>query len=398
VRADAVVVGAGPAGLIAAREIASRGHDVKVFEEHPGVGLPNHCAGLVSVEGLRRLGIEPSGDFIQHEIVGGRVYSPSGVSVEVRGGRTRAYVVDRSALDAHLADEAAEGGADVITDARAEELLTSGGRVKGVRGTTFEASASIVVDGEGAGRRLLRQLTAPRQEAPLIGLNVEIEAEVEPNMVEVWLGGRYAPGLFAWVIPLGDGRARCGLACPDGATERLGAFLKRRFGPVECPPPRGGMVLTGGPLRRTSFDGLLLVGDAAGHTKPTTGGGLVLGGLCAVEAGKVASEALEAGDCSGKYLGRYDKAWRRKYGGEFDAMLSARRLLDRLPDDRIDRLFSSLKGEGLEDTLREIVEEGDMDLQRGALGRALRNPRILGLLMRGAGRLAIAELVALVNV
>jgi hypothetical protein len=79
-------------------------------------------------------------------------------------------------------------------------------------------------------------------------------------------------------------------------------------------------------------------------------------------------------------------------------MLSARRLLDRLPDDRIDRLFSSLKGEGLEDTLREIVEKGDMDLQRGALGQALRSPRILGLLMRGVGRLAIAELVALVNV
>jgi flavin-dependent dehydrogenase len=117
-----------------------------------------------------------------------------------------------------------------------------------------------------------------------------------------------------------------------------------------------------------------------------------------VEAGKVASGALEAGDCSGKFLGRYDKAWRRMYGGEFDAMLSARRLLDRLPDDRIDRLFSSFKGEGLEDTLREIVEKGDMDLQRGALGQALRNPRILGLLMRGVGRLAIAELVALVNV
>lgn len=53
-RAEAVVVGAGPAGLIAAREIASRGYDVKVFEEHPEVGVPNHCAGLVSVDGLDR--------------------------------------------------------------------------------------------------------------------------------------------------------------------------------------------------------------------------------------------------------------------------------------------------------------------------------------------------------
>lgn len=397
-RADAVVVGAGPAGLIAAREIASRGYDVKVIEEHHEVGVPNHCAGLISAEGLRRLGLEPSPEFIQHEIAGGRVYSPSGTPVEVRAGRTRAYAVDRAALDAHLADRATDAGAEIIKGARADELLTSGGTVIGVRGTGFEIDSTIVIDDEGASRKLLGQITTPRHKAPLTGLNVEVKADAEPNMVEAWLGRRYAPGLFAWVIPLGEGRARCGLASYDHAPERLTAFLRTRFGIEGYPAPRGGTVLTGGPLRRTSFGGLLIVGDAAGHTKPTTGGGVVLGGLCTMEAARVASDALEEGDTSWKFLGRYDESWRRLYGGEFDAMLVARRFADRLSDDRLDRLLSSFRAEGLEDLLLGVVKEGDMDLQRGAITRALRNPRILSMLVRGAGRLAVSELAALVNV
>jgi len=58
-RPEAAVVGAGPAGILAAKRVAERGFSVQVFEEHPSIGEPSHCAGLISVEGLRRLGVEP---------------------------------------------------------------------------------------------------------------------------------------------------------------------------------------------------------------------------------------------------------------------------------------------------------------------------------------------------
>ena len=170
-----------------------------------------------------------------------------------------------------------------------------------------------------------------------------------------------------------------------------------RFSGARCSPPRRGAVLTGGPARQTYSDGLLLVGDAAGQTKPTTGGGVILGGLCAIEAGRTAAEAVEAGDCSAGFLRRYQKAWRASLGREFTSMLSARRLLNRLSDERIDRLFDALRREGLEETLRGLVEGGDMDMHSGVIRAALRDPGLLRVLVRVAGRLALGELRSLFN-
>jgi len=399
-RAEAVVVGAGPAGLLAAREIAERGIEVRVFEEHPIVGEPSHCAGLLSAEGLRRLGVEPSPDFVQHEITGGRIYSPGGAVIEITGKRTRAYVVDRASFDRHLADATIGAGATVETGRRIKELLHRGGRVEGVRGEGWGIRAEVVVDAEGAGAVLARRVGLhPPREGVLAGVNVEVSGvEVEPHMVEVWLGDGLAPGLFAWVIPLGEGSARCGLACSSGdAFERLRHFLDRRFGGAGCSAPRRGTVLTGGPVRRTYLDRMMVVGDAAGQTKPTTGGGVVLGGLCAVEAGRTAAEAVEAGDCSAGFLQRYQKAWRAALGREFSSMLAARRLLNRLSDDRIDRLFAALRRKELDEALRQLVEAGDMDMQSGVMRAALRDPRLLRVLVRVAGRLALSELRALFN-
>ena len=396
-RTETIVVGAGPAGLLAAREIARRGIEVRILEEHPVIGEPNHCAGLLSVEGLRRLGIDPSPGFVQHEITGGRIYSPSGASIEIAGSRTRAYAIDRAAFDRHLADAARGAGAEVETGRRIRGLLIRDGRVEGVRGR--DAYAKVVVDAEGAAGSLAREAGLPPAAGLLAGVNVEVSGiDVEPHMVEVWLGDVLAPGLFAWVIPLGDGAARCGLACSSGdAFERLKRFLHRRFGSVRFSPPRRGLILTGGPIHRTYLDGLLVAGDAAGQTKPTTGGGVILGGICAIEAGRTAAEGVEADDPSAGFLKRYQRAWREALGREFASMLAARRLVNRLSDERIDRLFDAFRREGLEEKLRGLVDAGDMDMQSGVILAALRDPGLLGVLVRGAGRLALAELRALFN-
>jgi len=400
-RTEVAVVGAGPAGLIAARELAHKGVEVTVFEEHPVIGEPSHCAGVLSVEGLQRLGVDPSPDFVQHEVRGGTVYSPGGTSIRIAGSRTRAYVVDRAAFDRHLADMAHDVGADIRKGHRIVELSVQNGQVIGVRGDEGATRAGVVIDGEGAGGSLARRLGLPRPaEGVLSGVNVEVSGlDLEPHNAEVWLGRDIAPGLFAWVIPIGEGEARCGLASAGGdAFERLSAFLGRRFEEVECSEPRGGLVLTGGPVSRTYADGVLLVGDVAGQTKPTTGGGVVLGGLCALEAAETAAEALEEGDSSAQFLARYERRWRDALGREFSSMLGARRFVNKLSDDRLERLFDSAKRAGLEEELEALVDRGDMDMQSGVLRSALAHPGLLRVLAGSLGRLALGELRGLFKV
>jgi geranylgeranyl reductase family protein len=396
---DSLVVGAGPAGLITAREIASNGFSVKVLEEHNQVGVPSHCAGLVSVEGLRRIGVEASSRFVQNEVFGGRIYSPDGQCIEISDTRPRAHVVDRAALDQHLAEKALDVGAELVLGRRVAKLIFNKSSITGTSGVGWEEEASLVIDAEGPSRRLaMASGLVNNKRASLIGMNTEVACEIDPTMVEVWFGKETAPGLFAWVIPISDRQARVGLAAREGdPMKHLAQFIKKRFSSASYPPPRVGQVLTDGPLNRTSFPGMMIVGDAAGHVKPTTGGGVVLGGLCAMEAGKVAVKALESGDLTYRSLIQYDEAWKRLYGKEFRSMQTLRGLANKFSDERLNRFFHAFKDAELNNLLYDLVKDGDMDLQDGVIKRALSEPKLMKAAIGGLGRLALAELRDLVN-
>ncbi|MBS7638011.1 NAD(P)/FAD-dependent oxidoreductase, partial [Candidatus Bathyarchaeota archaeon] len=186
-RGEALVIGGGPAGLLAAREMAKRGFKVTVIEEHPEIGEPNHCAGLLSIEGLKRIGVEPSPNFIHNRVKGGRVISPGGIIIELKDTRDRAYVVDRAAFDRRLAEQAMEAGAEIREGLRARELILKEGKVEGARGRGWEFMAEVTIDAEGGVRTLARQLGLVRAgDGALTGVNVEVSGvDVEPEMVEV---------------------------------------------------------------------------------------------------------------------------------------------------------------------------------------------------------------------
>ncbi len=398
-RVEVAVVGAGPTGLLAAYEAASRGVSASIYEEHPEIGEPAHCAGLISIEGLKRLGIKP-GDYILNEIRGCRLVSPSGIILEAWGERSKAYVIDRPKFDRALAERSLSEGAFLETSRRVTRWIWDEGRIVGLSGGGFEVEAQVFIDAEGAGAVLSTQAGLERPGGLLGGVNVEVEGvDIEDGLVELWFDGRLAPGLFAWVIPLDGRRARCGLATSSGDPyERLRSFLSRRFnGEPRHSKPWRGIVVTGGPISKTYMDGLMVVGDAAGQTKPTTGGGVILGGLCALEAGRMAAEAVSRGDASSRFLRRYELAWKSMLGGEFSSMSLVRKLMNRLGDEELDELFKALRDAGLEDLLAKLVEEGDMDMQRSVIHRALGDRRLLSIALRVLGRIALSELKALLN-
>jgi len=122
---------------------------------------------------------------------------------------------------------------------------------------------------------------------------------------------------------------------------------------------------------------MLVVGDAAGHAKPTTGGGVIFGGICAEIAGRVAAEAVSRGIFNEEFLSLYERLWRKDLDKEFRNMLLARKILNRLPDKLIDRLFEVVIKEDLQQFLSR---EGSMDFQSGIISDLLRQKRIFRLL------------------
>jgi len=384
--AEVAVVGAGPTGLLAAREVAKAGLDVAVLEEHEQVGVPVHCAGLLSLRGLEMLGFRRDEDLVLNTFRGAIFYSPSGLRLCIEARRPLACVVDRRALDAELATRAEAEGARLFLGKQVRYISAGEGRVL-LKGSWGSMSCLASVVAEGFKSRLVRMLglRTINWRAVLPASQVEVTArDIDDDFVEVHLGSRVAPGFFAWVIPLGDGRARVGLACRGlDPRKALRAFLKRRFGLKLDRAPYSGSVLKCGPIPKTYSGMVAVVGDAAGQAKPTTGGGVVLGGICAILAGRAVVKALEEGRRS---LASYELAWRRALWSDFKAMLVLRKMLDAMPDRLLDKAILMAD----EAALSSMAEEKlDMDRQSTFL---LALPKYLFTCLLGLARRAPSSL------
>jgi digeranylgeranylglycerophospholipid reductase len=364
---------------------------VRVFEEHLEVGIPTHCAGLLSVSGLESLGISRAtaeSRFVLNKIRGARFHSPKGQSVTVDAEDIKAYAVDRVAFDKYLCEEAEKQGVKVALGKKIESISIGRDAVKlHIRGGE-QAEAGIVIDGEGAAPRLLQQLGLGTDEkiSTFPAAQYEIECRVpDPELVEVFLGKSVAPGFFAWSIPTSMTRTRLGIAVQEGnAIEFLEKLRSSRFRESVVRTKTFGRILAGGPMKRLSADRAMVVGDAAGHVKATTGGGVILGGLCAKIAGKRAAQAVKTRDFSASNLRGYDRECEREFGSEFSKMALARQVMSRMEDDAVEKLFQVVRETGILEKVRMI---GDIDLQSSIIDLALRNPAIWKALLPIARRM-----------
>jgi len=389
-RTDIAIIGGGPAGLIAAREAAKTGIAVTVFEEHQEIGVPCHCAGLLSFKGLGEIRVPLDQSFVQNRLKGAHFFSPSKLSITVERDKPVACVVDRAHFDRFLAEQAIQAGADLRLDSKVkilkrldEEILLAGdfGTVK----------ADIIVDAEGLASHLIKQIgLQPLTVKHLLpALQYDLKGvDVDPDHVEVHLGRKLAPGFFAWVVPLDENAARVGLACEgDNPYQRLRKFIEDRFdgeSSLDRVHTRSGFIITHGPIPRSFHDNFIVTGDVAGQVKPTTGGGVIWGGICAMIAGRVGAEAVEARSPRRGFLSNYEILWRKRLGKEIKFTLLARKIADRLSDETVDKIFQSVTESDLQE---ELSLEGDIDFQARTILNVARKKDILKILLSSASDL-----------
>jgi geranylgeranyl reductase family protein len=391
---DVLVVGAGPGGSTAAATAAALGLRTVLLEEHPEVGCPTHCTGKLSVHAFRRFAIPD--DQIQANLRAAALHAPDGSVARVRRSDIDSYVVDRDPFDRLLAGRAADAGAEIITGARARTVArpddgAGRGRLRveaDRRGARLSVTAPLVIDAEGANPILPPQLGVRPRRTLVHGLQYEVDgAEMDSDDApDLYFGRDVAPGFFAWFMPTGPNRGRLGLAVDPRMTDRPPVhFLDRlmRDHPAVAGRMRrativrklAGRIPILGLRRPTYTDGMLVVGDAAGQVKATSGGGIYFSMLAGELAGRAAARYLGAArvDAAGA-LAAYEREWEAAFGREVRFTTVVRQAVNRLPDTHVNTVIRAVATDaGLR---RAIEEHGDTQYQsrllRPVLGAALR--------------------------
>ncbi|MFK8101145.1 MAG: geranylgeranyl reductase family protein [Saprospiraceae bacterium] len=318
---DVVIIGSGPAGTTTARIAAQNNLKVLLVDKKQELGSPIQCSGAISHHGLVSVGVSPEEEFVHEAIYGFDILNEKGDSKKIDYRELKpatygaaadknplGYVVDRRRFDRCLMTAAERAGVEVWlkTEGLNYEVTSDGNCEVQLRRFNQEITVKtkVLVGADGLQSQVGKWagLTTHIKLAELASCLQFIVDQVETNgLLEIITGHEWAPGGYAWVFPKGNGYAEIGLGVARTMTEQnaqwhldhfmQNSFFKERFKNSKILEIQGGGVPLAAPLKTQYADNLILVGDAARHVNPITGGGL--------------HTALSGGWIAGNFLGEF---------------------------------------------------------------------------------------------
>jgi len=312
---DIVVIGSGPAGTTTARVAANLGLKVLLVDKKQELGAPVQCSGAVSRHALEAVGVVPDAEFVLESIFGFGIYNQIGEEkiIDYRklkpeeygtgeGQNPLGFVVDRRRFDRYLMTQAERAGVEVWLKTEALGYLTFADGTCEVKLIHFNKNISIktrvLVGADGLQSQVGKWAglkTHIKLKELASCLQFVVDGVQTDGLLEIVTGQRWAPGGYAWVFPKGHGYAEIGLGVARTMTLRdarwhlddfmKNSFFKDRFRNARILEIQGGGVPLASPLKIQYADNLILVGDAARHVNPITGGGI----HTAMQSGQIAA-------------------------------------------------------------------------------------------------------------
>ncbi|MFH1284998.1 MAG: NAD(P)/FAD-dependent oxidoreductase [Candidatus Micrarchaeota archaeon] len=362
---DIIIVGAGPAGSMAAKTAAKMGANVIMIERRKEVGAPVRCGEGIGQHWMDEFQMEMNPKAISAHINGAVLVSPNlKHEVKIRNNETKGYVVDRKIFDKDLALDAGRAGAEIMIKSEVIDVIKKNGKVAGVKvdseGEKIELEGKVVIAADG-GESTVARMAGINAAATLYDTDFGIEYEMVnvpcSDLIEIYFGREWAPRGYVWVFPKGKDVANVGVGIggleKGHAIDYLKKFLKlERFKNAQPVAVKAGLIPVGEPLKQLVADGLIVAGTSAHQVDPIHGGGICLAMDAGVIAGEVAADAVKSGDVSAAKLGDYDKKWRAKNERKLLKRLMLRKVLEKLNDDDLNVVFSKLDDKAIDALLK----------------------------------------------
>jgi len=357
---DVVVVGSGPAGSTTARYAALAGANVLILERRAEVGVPVLCGEGISRQ-VDDFDLFESTRWIANRMDGARIYSPDGTMVKLaadKAGNETGYVIYRDIFDQEIARSAVKAGAELRLNTETTGLLQKDGKIIGVHAKHFDEEldieADIVVGADGVESKVGKwagiNTTLKPHDLETCAQYTLTNVDCDQEFCDFYVGNHVAPGGYIWVFPKGKDVANVGIGVLASLSESgmalhlLDQFIDAHPALKKGQPVRliAGAVPVAEPVE-TVRDNLILVGDAARHVDPITGGGLTT----ALEGGKIAGEtigkAVETQMFDQETLAAYETGWKEAFLRKLKRNYVTKEILLDMEDKTLNMLADSLK-------------------------------------------------------
>lgn len=374
---DVAVVGAGPVGSTFARYAAEKGLKVAIFEKKREIGIPLQCAGLLGNK-IKDVNILPD-EFILNEIHGACLYSPSDTMISMEKEEPLAYVLDRINYDKFLAQLAVDKGAELFLNHRVHNVNIKTGEL---HLKDKKVSAEVIVGADGYSSIVSDEFNNDFR--TVHGAQYLVDSgkdSFNEDYFQVNVNSEISPG-FLWTIPLSKSAARIGLFANmdyQHLTKVLDEFLenddelkdakvlKKYYGKIPLYDSRKNIVK----------DRAILIGDSASQVKPTTGGGLIIGFICAKMAAEIVYESITSKNID--ILKDYQKQFKKMYNNELKMQIKVQKTYESLSNEDLDSVILKMK----EKEIGKIVSKyGDLDSQSVVMKEIIKSGLLFSILPR----------------
>jgi|Deesub1362B_J571_1020462.scaffolds.fasta_scaffold00004_136 flavin-dependent dehydrogenase len=349
------IIGAGAVGLYTGLNLLSQGYEVYIFEEHESIGLPMHCTGIVSEDTVE----EHISRYIDVEDV--FLYKTNRLTLNIadkyilsKESRHKVYIIDRAELDRKLAEIFIDSGGVINLNSKSRWLDNA---IMSEKGEKYLFDIIIVAKGAiGAIERRGMVDILP-------GYQVDLYSEKEEwrDTINFYINKKLNSDFFLWTVPIDGGKPiyRVGTATHNNPRRALEHFIGDSLSRNIMNKYHGHIVLTG-PITPFTEGNVVYIGDSAGQTKVTTGGGLRYG----FSAGDILSQVISENED----LEKYEEIWLDKWGREIKLQEIARKIYLKLSENEIINILSDLDNVGIID---KFLMKGEVDMHARSLLRLL---------------------------